>query len=653
MRSHSGLLLAAVIAAMAVVAAVALRTLAVDAERARAKYAEQLDGVARGLADELQRAAVLAASHPDAIRWRASAETNLIEPSFAARTAPNAAVSRLRADLERELDQLEREGGAEAVKARLQMLASTAMRPELAAWVLLVQGAHAKRSGDLALARAAWQSTIERYADTRDERGLRHAHAARNELLSMAGERIDELITLHDAIALHDELVGDRSSLEDAAGVALAESLLRRIEARDRAASAAARSRMLAAARPLQLAAGWSLGISEWVASGAPGGLRVFHLPADPVATQTSAASSSTLALIGAEKDETGWSGFALELNALCATSLQAAARAGWSELGVAASIQAPDGSLVAGEALPDDAISADARLEAPLSGCSVRVYGKDYAAFEAGEKRRYWLVVAATIGALLLASVAGWATVRALRREERTLREREQFVAAVTHELKTPLASIRLLAELIESGDLAPETVRDFSARTVRESDRLAKLVDSVLRYARLEHGLRPEQLQPLELEELTRAALQATRALAAERGFELRLSRVPIKIVVRGEYEALLSAVSELVENATKYGAAAEGIDLSVRMQAGRARIEVLDRGRGVPDAERERIFEPFQRLGDELTRERAGVGLGLALVRGVAQAHGGEAGCSSREGGGSCFWMELPVAATGDKP
>jgi len=334
----------------------------------------------------------------------------------------------------------------------------------------------------------------------------------------------------------------------------------------------------------------------------------------------------------------------------LCSTSLQAAARAGWSELGVAAAVHAPDGSIIAGETTPIDAIAADAPLEAPLRGCNVRVYGKDYAAFEAEEKRRYWLIVAATVGALLLASAAGLATVRALRREERALREREQFVAAVTHELKTPLASIRLLAELIEGGDLPPETVRDFGARTVRESDRLAKLVDSVLRYARLEHGLRPEQLQLLELEELAQAALHATRALAAERGFELRLSRAATKVLVRGEHEALLSAVSELVENATKYGAPAAGIELCVRVHAGRARIEVLDRGRGVPDAERERIFEPFQRLGDELTRERAGVGLGLALVRGVAQAHGGEAGCSSREGGGSCFWMELPIAATG---
>ena len=251
----------------------------------------------------------------------------------------------------------------------------------------------------------------------------------------------------------------------------------------------------------------------------------------------------------------------------------------------------------------------------------------------------------AMAVGALLLASAAGLATVRALRREERALREREQFVAAVTHELKTPLASIRLLAELIEGGDLPPETVRDFGARTVRESDRLAKLVDSVLRYARLEHGLRPEQLQLLELEELAQAALHATRALAAERGFELRLSRAATKVLVRGEHEALLSAVSELVENATKYGAAAEGIELCVRVHAGRARIEVLDRGRDVPDAERERIFEPFYRLPGASERE-GGVGLGLSRVRSIAERHGGRVRCEERPGGGARFVLELPV-------
>jgi signal transduction histidine kinase len=638
--------LAAVIAAMAVIAAVSLRTLALDAERARARYAEQLDGVARGLAEELQRAAALGASHPDAIRWRASIEAELVEPTLASRTVPDDAANRLRADLERELDRIEREAGVDAVGARLEALVATPMRPELAAWVLLVQGAQAKRKGDLAAARAAWEGVIERHVATRDERGLRHAHAARNELLAIDGEPVEGLV------ALHDELLVDRSSLEDAAGAALAESLLRRIEARDPAAGAAARRRTLAAARPLRLIAAWNLGISEWVASAAPGGLRLFDLPADPIAAPPSPLRPSTMVLVGATGDESGWSGFAVELEALCSSTLQAVGRTGWSELGVAASVHAADGSLVAGETSPEGAIAADARLAGPLVGCSVRVHGKDHAAFEAAEKRRYRLLVAATVGALLLASTAGLATVRALRREERTLREREQFVAAVTHELKTPLASIRLLAELIEGGDLPPETVRDFGARTVRESDRLAKLVDSVLRYARLEHGLRPEQLQELDLDELAQAASQATRALAAERGFELRLTRAATKVLVRGEREALLGAVSELVENATKYGAPATGIELCVRVQAGRARLEVLDRGRGVPDADRERIFEPFQRLGDELTRERAGVGLGLALVRGVAQAHGGEAGCSAREGGGSCFWLELPLAAAGGR-
>lgn len=645
MRSRSGWLLAAVVGAMAVVAAVALRMLAADAARARAKYEEQLDGVARGLAIELQRAATLGAGHPDAVLWRATPAAELVEPSFPTRALPAAATARLRADLELELDRLERDAGPEAAGLRLQALAATPMRPELEAWVLLVQGAHARRGGDSAAAREALRSVVERHADTRDERGLLHAHAARSELLAMDGDKLEGLL------ALHDELLRDRSSLEDAAGASLAASLVERIAKHDSAAAEAAAGRMSAAARPLRLVAAWRQGVSEWVARGAPDGVRMFTLPIDPVGTPGTLGAAATLAVVGARQDEAGWSGFALDLSALGTTVLKEAGDAGRSGLGVAAAIHAPDESLVAGLEAPAGSVSAVARLEAPLGGCSVRVHGRDYAAFEAAEARRYWLVVAATIGALLLAGAAGLATVRALRREERALREREQFVAAVTHELKTPLASIRLLAELVQGGDLPPETVRDFSARTVRESDRLAKLVDSVLRYARLEHGLRAEQLRPLDLDELAGDAAQSVRGLAAERGFELRHVPAARTVVVRGEHDALLGALSELVENATKYGAAAAGIDVCVRVHSGRARVEVLDRGRGVPEADRARIFEPFQRLGDELTRERAGVGLGLALVRGVAQAHGGEAGCSAREGGGSCFWMELPLAAGGN--
>jgi len=133
---------------------------------------------------------------------------------------------------------------------------------------------------------------------------------------------------------------------------------------------------------------------------------------------------------------------------------------------------------------------------------------------------------------------------------------------------------------------------------------------------------------------------------ALAVERGHRVGVAPPDANLVVRGDHAALVGAVSELLDNATKYGSAEGGVDVAARVRDGRVRVEVLDRGKGVPEAEREAVFLPFKRLGDELVRERPGVGLGLALVRGVAAAHGGTAGCEPREGGGSCFWLELPL-------
>ena len=124
--------------------------------------------------------------------------------------------------------------------------------------------------------------------------------------------------------------------------------------------------------------------------------------------------------------------------------------------------------------------------------------------------------------------------------------------------------------------------------------------------------------------------------------------MSSAAVRLRRPGAVSALLGAISELIDNATKYGAAAAGVEIHVQRSAGFAELAVLDRGPGVPATERERIFEPFHRVGDELVRERPGVGLGLALVRGVALAHSGSVTCEPREGGGSCFVLKFLLEA-----
>ncbi|QDU86046.1 Signal-transduction histidine kinase senX3 [Planctomycetes bacterium Pla163] len=325
------------------------------------------------------------------------------------------------------------------------------------------------------------------------------------------------------------------------------------------------------------------------------------------------------------------------------------------SSLGAASSFDARGGAAsnrAATSSSDRSAPVATARPGAPFETLRPSVRALDFEERVRAEERRFAFALAGFVVALALAGAAGFTVVRTARLEGRRAREREDFVAAVTHELKTPVASIRLMAELLERGDAPPERARDFARRTVLESERLERLVDSVLRFAGTTRGGRLANLAAVDLGDALETARASVRPLADERGFELRIDAALPRLFVRAERDALVGAIGELLDNATKYGAPAAGVDVAASVRGERVRLEVSDRGPGVPEAERERVFEPFRRLGDELTRERRGIGLGLALVRATAESFGGAAGYRARAGGGACLWIELERAdAPGD--
>jgi two-component system sensor histidine kinase SenX3 len=283
------------------------------------------------------------------------------------------------------------------------------------------------------------------------------------------------------------------------------------------------------------------------------------------------------------------------------------------------------------------------------LGGVSLGVVGGDLEAFRSHERTRLTVTAVLAGLALLVATVAAFATTRAVRREQRAARDRENFVAAVTHELKAPLASVRLMAEVLTRGGVEPAKVGEFAERTIGECDRLGRLVASILDLARIESE--PPfvaRLRTVDAGGLARDVVRSFEPVARRHGFSVALRIVVPALEVAGDADVLASAILNLLDNAVKYADRPGEIELEVAAAGPRhAALSVLDRGRGVPADEARRIFEPFTRLGDEMTRDRPGVGLGLALVSRIAKAHGGSASCAPREGGGSRFTVVLPRA------
>jgi signal transduction histidine kinase len=216
-----------------------------------------------------------------------------------------------------------------------------------------------------------------------------------------------------------------------------------------------------------------------------------------------------------------------------------------------------------------------------------------------------------------------------AAERIETLMESHKSLLANASHELRSPLARIRMGIEMLK-GEARPE----LRAELERDIAELDAQIDEILLASRLEAVPDMKPKQPVDL--LALAAEECARAEAVLEGEPVTLG---------GDERLLRRMLRNLLENGRRYGAGS-AVEVSLRVNEGRsAQLDVCDRGPGVPAPERERIFEPFYRPAG--SREREGsVGLGLALARSIARRHGGDVRCLAREGGGSCFRVELPV-------
>jgi signal transduction histidine kinase len=250
----------------------------------------------------------------------------------------------------------------------------------------------------------------------------------------------------------------------------------------------------------------------------------------------------------------------------------------------------------------------------------------------------------AVLIGLIVVGVVAGY---RLMRRETEMARLKSDFVANVSHDLKTPLSVIRMFGETLEMGRVTDEAKRREYYRVIaRESERLSRLIENVLSFARIESGRRTYDIVPTPVEPLIRDALEVFEPTLASEGFKVEVTVAPGLPEVPLDAAAVGQALSNLVDNAIKYSDEQKWLAIDARLVGGELAIAVVDAGVGIPREEQTRIFEKFYRVGRSETQGRRGSGVGLALVRHVADAHRGRVTVESTPGHGSRFMLWLPT-------
>jgi signal transduction histidine kinase len=259
--------------------------------------------------------------------------------------------------------------------------------------------------------------------------------------------------------------------------------------------------------------------------------------------------------------------------------------------------------------------------------------------------RRTLTFLIAAALGVI---ACGGWLVVADARRQLALAQQKSDFVSNVSHELKTPLTSIRMFAELMQSGRPGTESKHPQYLRIIMvEAERLTRLINNVLDFARIERRQKRFDKKPLDLHEVVGRIWEGHELHLREAGFSARWEGAPGPYPVVGDEDALAQILVNLLSNAEKYSRERQEVELHSYIDGGKVCVSVLDRGAGVPAGEERKIFEAFYRAHDSLSNGIQGSGLGLTLAQRLAREHGGEILYQAREGGGSNFTLRLSLA------
>ena len=238
--------------------------------------------------------------------------------------------------------------------------------------------------------------------------------------------------------------------------------------------------------------------------------------------------------------------------------------------------------------------------------------------------------------------------TIRDVGERLRTDAMRTDFVTNISHELKTPVGAVAVLAEAL-IGETDPVVIHRLSDHLVEEAHRAVRTIDDLLKLSEIE-STRPGD-EVVDLASVVNAAIARGRVVDGGRGVEISALDVPDGLLVHGDERQLISAVGNLVENAVKYSGNGDVVQVRVRVDGAAVEVMVVDQGVGIPRRDLDRVFERFYRVDRARSRDTGGAGLGLAIVRHVANNHGGDVLVSSEEGEGSTFVLRLPSSLVVD--
>jgi signal transduction histidine kinase len=331
------------------------------------------------------------------------------------------------------------------------------------------------------------------------------------------------------------------------------------------------------------------------------------------------------------------------------------------------------------GEDLATRVLASAVKFEAGKELLKVNVYlTSPSALFERQEARAFWfglLILTSTIAALIGLLAAG----RAFWQQQQLSELKSNFVSSVSHELRAPIASVRLMAESLERGKIQElPRQKEYFGFIVQECRRLSALIENVLDFSRIEQGRKQYEFEPTDVLALVNQTVALMQPSAAEKGVSLVWetsniqhptsnsdeSRASIELNVDGK--AIQQALVNLIDNAIKHSPKGETVTVGLEARDAKSEIRnaqnaepaltlnsqlstlnlfVKDHGPGIPPEEHEKIFERFYRRGSELRRETQGVGIGLSIVKHIVEAHGGRVLVESAVGQGSRFTIELP--------